>query len=229
MENEEIVVLNSDKYPTKASRARTKKRDPDVERPKIKPVARARRVKRPFYAKFVDAFRDGGAANEVGDYIIYDVVVPAAKTTIADLIEGAIDMLLFGGERRVGGVHRVRGTSHIAYNNLYSGSRREDPRSAGHRASARRPHNVEPAVQISRDFRQVVLESRAEAELVMGGLAEILGDYDVVTVADLYDLVGLTADYTDNRFGWYDLPNMRAVRVRNGWAVELPTPKIITE
>jgi len=224
-EHGDKVVLNHEQYPSNSRKRKVELDKAEGSRPKRKQLATARRVKKPFFKRFTDAFIEGGAGRDVGDYILYDVVVPAAKSTIADLIEGAIEMILFGGERRAGNVVRNKGRSYVSYNDIYSGSPRRGPR--GTIGGGRRSHGAEPMARIHQDFRHIVLNSRAEAEVVMGGLAEALGDYDVVTVAELYELVGLTAEYTDNKYGWYELPDMVAVRVRDGWAIELPRPKPI--
>ena len=51
---------------------------------------------------------------------------------------------------------------------------------------------------------------------------ELLETYDIVSVADLYDLVGKTCNYTDNKYGWTNLRNAEPVRVRDGWLLKLP-------
>ena len=51
---------------------------------------------------------------------------------------------------------------------------------------------------------------------------EMIEQYDAVRVADLYDLVGITGDYTDNKYGWTNIPNARVVRTRDGYKIEMP-------
>ena len=51
---------------------------------------------------------------------------------------------------------------------------------------------------------------------------ELLEDYKMVSVADLYDLVGITGKVTDNNFGWTDLRNASVTRDRDGYLINLP-------
>ena len=44
----------------------------------------------------------------------------------------------------------------------------------------------------------------------------------MVSVADLYDLVGISGNYTDNKYGWTNLRNSDVQRVRDGYLLKLP-------
>lgn len=224
---ESLVLLNKNQLPGNSRKSKEGAKEGckvDPNRPKPKPVVTATRVKKPFIKRFTSAFMDGSSTNnEVVNYIVHDVVIPAAKSTIADLVEGAIEMVLFGGEGGGRSRHAVRskGRSYVSYSDMYDNRR-------GRPNVARRPHNVEPAlVRTRHDFSDIILGSRQEGEIVLSEMVELLESYGVVTVSDFYDLVGLTSDYTDQKYGWFDLPNISTVRVRNGWALELPRPKIV--
>ena len=220
----EKIVLRNEEYPSNSLGA--KKAAQPVERVKKKKVASARkvRVRKSLLRRLKDSFKEGEPGHEVSNYVMYDVVIPAAKTTIADLIEGAIEMLLFGGEARSRGVVRNRGRSYVSYADMYSGN---TIRSRGARPPVHRPHNVERASRMRHDFTGVVMGSRAEAEIVMAEMVELVDTYGVASVSDLYDLVGLSSEYTDNKYGWSDLTGISTMRVRDGWTVELPRPGII--
>ena len=68
----------------------------------------------------------------------------------------------------------------------------------------------------------MVLETRGEAEDVLSRMDELIDTYGVVSVADLYDLVGISCNYTDNKYGWTNLRNAEPVRVRDGYMLKLP-------
>ena len=38
----------------------------------------------------------------------------------------------------------------------------------------------------------------------------------------MYDLVGITGQYTDNNYGWTNLRNAEPVRTRDGYMLKLP-------
>ena len=67
-----------------------------------------------------------------------------------------------------------------------------------------------------------MLETRGEAEDVLSRMDELIDTYGVVSVADLYDLVGISCNYTDNKYGWTNLRNAEPVRVRDGYMLKLP-------
>ena len=68
----------------------------------------------------------------------------------------------------------------------------------------------------------IILSSRGEAESVLARMDELVYTYGLVRVADLYDLVGVTGDYTDNKYGWTSLRTATIVRVRDGYQIKLP-------
>ena len=47
--------------------------------------------------------------------------------------------------------------------------------------------------------------------------------YGLVRVADFYDLVGVTGNYTDNKYGWTNIRSAEIVRLRDGgYVIKLP-------
>ena len=68
----------------------------------------------------------------------------------------------------------------------------------------------------------IILESRVDAEDVISRMKEIIETYGFVRVTDLYDLVGITGDYTDNKYGWTNIRGAEPVRVRDGYMLKLP-------
>ena len=46
--------------------------------------------------------------------------------------------------------------------------------------------------------------------------------YGLVRVADLYDLVGITGNYTDNKYGWTNITRAEIVRTRDGFMIKMP-------
>ena len=53
---------------------------------------------------------------------------------------------------------------------------------------------------------------------------ELIDTYKLVSVADLKDLVGITGNYTDNRYGWTSIRSAEVVRVRDGYTIKMPRP-----
>lgn len=153
--------------------------------------------------KLTDVFISEDAAN-VKSYIVMDVLVPAVKKAISDIVRDGIDMILYGESKG-------RSSSSSSYVSYRDYSRRDEDRFRD-RDRDRRGYNHD----------DIVLESRGEAEEVITRMDELIETYGVVSVADLYDLVGKTCEYTDNKYGWTNVRNAEPIRVKDGWMLRLP-------
>ena len=142
----------------------------------------------------------------VKSYILMDVLVPAIKDAIEDIVTNGIRMVLRGETS----ARKSSSASKISYNRIYDNKRDND----------RFARDSSPSIRYSYD--DIVLESRGEAEDVITRMEEIIEEYGFVRVADLYDLVGITGDYTDNKYGWTNIRSAEPVRVRNGYMLRLP-------
>lgn len=145
----------------------------------------------------------------LAEYIVLEVMIPAAKNLV-------LDMLNKGGERMLYGITRPggrtgRATGFYNYGGTPQASRTADPRPSLSR-QARSGHK----------FSEVVINTRGEAEDVLDGLRQLVDQYGSATVSDLYDLLGLTGDFTDNKWGWEDLRRASVRTIRGGYVLDLP-------
>lgn len=163
--------------------------------------------KKGFGKKFAEVFI-GDDVTSVSSYILYDVLIPAAKSTLSDMVSGGIEMLLFG-ETKGTRTRRDKNKSYVSYSSYSRGERgAPDVRGAINRAR----HN----------FDDIILESRGEAEEVLSHLVDLTEDYGQATIADLYSLVGMTSAFTDDKYGWTNLSTATVSRVREGYLINLP-------
>lgn len=185
-------------------------RQPRVERV-VKNSAIQR--KKSFGKRLAETFT-GDDARSVGSYVIFDVMVPAAKGMISDMISEGIERLLFGDSRS-----RSRSTKsysgYTSYNRYYS------QKDAG-RDSPSYKRNISHRARAVHDFDEILIETRGEAEEVLDRLQDLIDNYEMATVADLYDLVGITGTYTDDKWGWVDIRTASVHQVRNGYLLNLP-------
>lgn len=209
------VEALKEKYP-----ANKKKRhydDPEKIRQLEKVVKGSVKQKKPSLMKRLTSTFLEDDSKSVGTYVIYDVLIPAAKNMLSDMIVTAVEMTLFGSERRgrysSGTSRRRDGSLYVNYGNFQKDARREREISR----SARARH----------DFDEIILETRREAEEVLNHMMLLLEEYGQVTVSDLYDLVGIRSNYTDNYYGWTNLHDSRPIRVRDGYLLDLPQPKML--
>lgn len=156
----------------------------------------------------------GDDARSVGEYVVMDVIVPATKRAIAEAVSTGIERLLFGEVRS-------RSTNGSRYTSYSSGPRRysEPPRS-----ERREPREMSYRARAQHDFSEIIIEDRVEAEAVIDNLGNLIDTYNVASVADLYDLVGLTSQFTDQKWGWDDIRGAEIRRIREGYLLLLPKP-----
>lgn len=145
--------------------------------------------------------------NNVKDYILMDVIVPSIKNAIYELVTGSLDMIFFNGQGRL---KKKSQSSTVSYSRYYDQKRDTDRGYSGTRTAT------------GYDYNDIILETRGEAEDVLDRMSELIDTYGQVTVADLYDLVGITGNYTDNKYGWVNIRNAEPIRVRNGYLLKLP-------
>ncbi|HHU80006.1 MAG TPA: hypothetical protein GXZ35_01555 [Acholeplasmataceae bacterium] len=152
--------------------------------------------------KFTDVFISEDV-NNVKSYILLEVLVPAIKKAISDIVTNGIDMILYG---ETGKTKSNTAASKVSYRSYYD-SRRD--------YSAVR-------TRTGYNYDDIIFDNRGEAEDVLTRMDELISTYGLVSVADLYDLVGVTGNYTDNKYGWTDIRSASVVRVRDGYMIKLP-------
>lgn len=198
--------------PDNSRTARMEKRDskPIAEKRDDKRVEKVikgkAKVKKNEVRKWTDVFIAEDASN-VGNYILMDVIVPSIKKAFYEGITGALDMLLYGG--RGGGGKRPTADK-VSYRDYSSVSRRDD-----------RSYNTTRTTS-GYSYDDIIVDSRGEAEAVIQRMDEIMEEYEQVRVADLYDLVGISGEYTDNKYGWTNIRNAEVIRVRDGYKIKMP-------
>lgn len=180
------------------------------------------RRKKPLGTRFRELFFGGEDAQSVWNYIFVDVLVPAAKNTLYDAVTQATERSLYGEIR--GARARAHGVQpspfgKVSYDRYSSGSLRrpqDDPRPT-----------LSKQARSAFDFDEIILDTRAEAEGVIGQLIEIISNYGATSVADLYSMIGITPEHTDNKWGWTDLRGASALKVRAGYLLDLPRPGVL--
>lgn len=162
--------------------------------------------------KFADNFISEDIDN-VKDYLVKDVVVPNIIDLIEDIVVGGIRTLLRGDAGRRDTRDRRSYSGSPSYVNYTRYSDRRDDRDRGRDNQTRRGYG----------YDDIVVNSRADAEAVIEQMDGILDTYGMVSVADLYDLVGMSSNYTDNNYGWTNIRNAEPVRLRDGgWMIKMP-------
>lgn len=174
---------------------------------------RVQRRKKPLGRRIKDFFI--GDTRSVLEYITADVLMPSLRDIFVDVVTQGVERSVYKDDiRSLGRRGRRDPRGHVRYDR-YSSSRhdRDDRRDISRRDRSR--HN----------FDEIILNSRIEAEETIDAMFDIIQQFEEVTVADLYELVGVSSNYTDQKWGWDDLTGAGATRLSGGgYLLDLPRP-----
>lgn len=199
--------------------------DLDSSRPKVGRIVsedhKAIRRNTPLGTK-VKNFFFGDSAHNILEYVVLEVLIPAAKEAAADAVTQGVEKRLFGDVRSVsrrtgtrpgGGLSSNASGAKVHYDRMAHAARQPAASGGVLRRGGRH------------DIGQVIIPTRAEATEIIEMMYNIISQYEVVTVAEVLEMAGERAEYTDRNFGWSNLRGAQPVRVREGYLLNLPTPE----
>ena len=199
--SEPVYTPNSHKYKEEQKTATTEEKR--VQKVVKNPV----KIKTNEVRKFADIFISEDISN-VKDYIFMDVLVPAIKKAIYDIVTNGIDMFLYGS---TGKSKNGPSGAKVSYRNFY-----DQKNNSGYRGSENvRNHN-------GFEYDDIKFDNRGDAEAVKQQMQAAIVKYGFVTVADLYDMIDQPAPYTNQKYGWMDVSNAEVARVRGDYVLKLP-------
>lgn len=195
-----------DKYKPNSHRYKEEQQAKVERKPMQKVVSGKARVKKKGEVrKFMDSFFSEDIHN-VKTYILTEVIIPSIKDALSNAINYGSDMMIYGDAKHS---KKRSNASRVSYSRYYDDRRelRSDTSSSS---------------RVRYSYDNVTVDSRDEAKEVLRRMDEALEEYGMVSVADFYDLVGVTGDYTDHNYGWLDLRGAGIRRTRDGYLFELP-------
>lgn len=77
------------------------------------------------------------------------------------------------------------------------------------------------------DLMDIVLTTEEDALAVREAMLKLQAQYEVVTLADYLELVGLQPSFTDTKIGWTELNDVKINSLKGGFVLFLPEPKLI--
>ncbi len=164
----------------------------------VKEKSAIRKVIEIFFAKDLE---------DVGDYLVKQVIIPEMRDAFYSLIDKGTQMLLYGEARNKRSTPGP-GTVRVSYNKCYDQSR---------------PTEQQTRSRSGMNFDNVTFEEMADAEEVLNQMIDILEDYKSVSVADFCDLANIPDEYTDRKYGWINLSRAEVRRTSGGeYYVKLP-------
>lgn len=191
-----------EEYKSNSHKARERKNEPVAEKKVEKIISGSVKSKKKSGLQKITNVFVPEDVDDVKSYIFEDIVVPAVKDIILDAVRAFLGV---NGSSR----GKSSSASKVSYRKYYDDRERRDN---GSRNRTRSGY----------EYDDIILDNRGEAEDVLSRMDELIDTYGVVSVADFYDLVGITGNYTDNKYGWSDIRNASVVRVRDGYMIKLP-------
>ena len=224
---EERFPGNSDKQKREANRMErhddiVKNAEPVVEK------GTAKHRKKGLGEKVKESFIGDEDGKGVVEYIVYDVLIPAAKDMIFEAITGGLSMRLFGESRGYSRVSKASG--YTSYNKINA-----RPARSSQQVRSRGTEVIRTSEPIHRDYSDdVIFDERPEAYEVLDKLCSVIEACGFATVADLHQFSGMPIEYTDNSRGWTNLSKARVIRLNRGenaggYLLSLPNSEPIDE
>lgn len=215
------IIINEDDFPPnddKPSRKTAPIREIEIieegalieeEKPKRLAQGKIIRKKKSITRSIADTFF-GESAKEVGSHILLEVLVPAFKNMVQDMVTQGIERFLYGDDGGPSRRSRDRNETHVSYGKYYSKGDRS------RRPSKRRGFELE----------EIYFPRPKEANDVLEELCDQLENYEQVTVANYFELAGIDEiDWVHSKWGWSDLRRSRVIHTRNGWTIMFPEPE----
>lgn len=201
--------MNDYEFKSNSHKAKAAQQNTQPEKKPIEKVVTGKvKVEKNKVHKFTDIFIAEDIEN-VKSYLLMDVLVPTIRNTIVDMIINGAQMIFLG---RTGGRGSRYPADKYSYTKYYKGDNRQ---------------YEDAQVRTRHSYDNITIESRGEAEMVLDRLIEQLEDYGMVSIADLYQLVGITAEHTDYKYGWTDLRRAEVIRTRDGYQIKLPRAVVL--
>lgn len=143
-------------------------------------------------------------------YVVSDVLIPAARNMIVDASTKGVERMMYGDRAYQ---RRGSGGPRITYNS---------PINRDYRSPLTRPPSQLGSPHPRAGRNDFILASKEEASLVLERMNDILEMYEVVSVADLNELVGFPTSFVDQKWGWVYLGDTQIRQVREGFMIDLP-------
>ena len=215
IENVDISSLNA---PTNSDKSKEEVR---LDRPKKVTKGEVTLKKKGAFTKIKNSIIVGDSRN-IGSYLVNDVILPAVKETLFDIITNGTDMLLFDSRSLRRGKKRRRDRDYTKCASYTSSSLEKE----------KRERELERGYSRSSCFEiyDIKFESKDDAEDVVLSLRYEIEEYGKVSVAALYDFIGKSSEvpYTANNYGWdtsnFDPEEKMVKEYRREFYLILPQP-----
>lgn len=188
------------------------KKEPS-ERVSHKPLTQAKQVKKGLLKRLLTGLY--GNSDGVKDHIIKNVLGPAVKKVVVDMVTSSINMLIY----------KTPNNPNQPWNNgytNYASSKQSYKPAYTNYAQPSQPYGHNPVNTKLNGIEQFVISTHGEAYEVLEYMRSIISEYGQASVADYYELVGGRPNFIDHSYGWFNLASAHVRASRGGFIIELP-------
>lgn len=172
-------------------------------KPVAKPIVTGKAiVKKPSKVKKFFGMLIGEDVSDIRGYLLTAVLMPVLRRGLMDMMSALLNTPASPGNPQ------FRAGTRFSYERAYDNNR---ARTAG--ASQGEVFT----------FDQVVVPTREDAQAVVDQMNELVLQYGCARVSDLYATVGISAPFTYNNWGWYDVHTATWRASREGFIIVMPT------
>lgn len=159
---------------------------------------------------------------------VEDVLRPFVQDGLSGIFHDGVDLLIYGGRGRRGRSRReLFANQRTRYDKI---SRSSLDRGSSLRRTSDRDYDDDEVEAYDDDL--FVFASRSKAEDVYNAMEDAIEMYKAVSVADLYDLAGISnpkGDFTNRSWGWTSTDDIKIRRRGGKYVLDLPKPENIRD
>jgi hypothetical protein len=199
---------------------------PKEDKPKMKKVIQSqpKKVKKSLFGRLIKGIVGPEGLSGIGTQVNEEIIIPAVKNIIFDAITSGVSRALHMDYRQPRG-------GHVQYNR----GPVNPPRTGGTNYSNRYNQQHEPEerkssrAHVRYGVDEFVIPDRYDASHVLTSLTENADRYDVTSIADYYELIGVPTQHTDHNYGWTidSITKATIVPVHGGYIIKFPPVEVI--
>ena len=212
----------TENYPGNSKKERAEEAKSESARPEIKKIVKTSgTVRKASLGSRMREPIDGEGARETGTYVFFDVIIPAVKAMVFDTITQGADRILFGGRDVIRSGMANAPRTRTNYNQISTKAANNYPGrnfEGGGREISRAARN-------NHRFDEILLDSRGEAEMVLDTMQDLISRFQWVSVPEFYSMVDVTAEFTDEKWGWTNISTAQIRPSRGKYVILLPSPE----
>ena len=162
-------------------------------------------------------------AKDIGDYILFDIVIPGVKYALFDTLVGIASQTL--------GVPISEANRNLRNRTGRPGLGGSDRPFKDYAAQSRLGNRERNSRSLNYDrfkVTDVVFEYKEDAMSLLEQMNDICDEYGWFSVADFYDKAGIEEGtvYTNNNYGWHNVEGATVVFEGSGYIINLPQARM---